>query len=173
MRGQRLAQPRPDLNRNPAQRIQDFFLSFRLCLLFREDLSGAAVPGAQPQNVLAAERCDRAFQNRGTAGSLADLAGDLRSEPRLGRPVHETQCLLDALVRDETEERRLFQLHRQPLAKRLVKDRIARLVLEIGQDNRVLRGEFRRPVKIEVCRGEQRQNRGGAGGDARPAPRRR
>ena len=55
--------------------------------------------------------------------------------------------LLDALVRDESEERGLFQLHRQPLPKRLVKDRIARLVLEIRQDNRVLRREFWRAVK--------------------------
>ena len=81
--GQRLAQPGPDLNRNSAQRIQDLFFPSRLRLLLSEHLSGAAVPGAQPQNVLASEACNRAFQNRGAAGSLADLPRDLRSEPRL------------------------------------------------------------------------------------------
>src|SRR6516165_2532012 len=107
--------------RNPAQHLQDPFLSFCLCLLFRQDLSRAAVSGAQPQNVLAAESCDGTFQHRGTAGSLANLAGDLRRKPRLGRPVHETEYLLRSLVRDETEERRLLQLHRQSLAEGLVK----------------------------------------------------
>ena len=166
--GQRLAQPGPDLNRHSAQRIEDFFFPSRLRLLFSEDLSTAAVPGAQPQDVLASEACNRAFQNRGAPGSLADLASDLWSEPRLGRPVHQTQYLLDLLVRNETEERGLFQLHRQPLAKRLVKDRIARLVLEFSQDNRVLRGEFRRPVQIKVASGAQCQDRRGAGNDAFP-----
>ena len=47
------------------------------------------------------------------------------------------------------KERGLFQLHRQSLAKRLVKYGVARLILEIGQDNRIFLGEFRRPVKIE------------------------
>ena len=95
--GQRLAQPGPDLNRNPAERIQDLFLPSRLRLLLAQNVSGAAVPGAQPQDILASEACNRAFQNRGAAGSLADLLRDLRSEPRLGRPVHQTQCLLDLL----------------------------------------------------------------------------
>ena len=93
------------------------------------------------------------------AGSLADLPRDLRREPRLGRPIHETQYLLGLLVRNESEKRGLFQLHGQPLPKRLVKDRIARLVFEFGQDNRVLRREFRRPVQIKVPSGAQCQDR--------------
>ena len=50
--------------------------------------------------------------------------------------------LLDSFVRHESEEWGLFQLHRQPLPKRLVKDRIACLVFKIRQNNRVLRREF-------------------------------
>ncbi len=166
--GPRLAQPGPHLNRHSAQRVEDFFFPFRLRLLFSEDLSGAAVPGAQPQDVLASEACNRAFQNRVAPGSFADLARHLWSEPRLGRPVHETQYLLGLLVRNESEEWGLLQLHRQPLAKGLVKDRIARLVLEFSQDNRVLRGEFRCPVQIiKVPSGAQSHDGHEAG---RPQP---
>ena len=163
--GQRLAQPGPDLNRNSAQRIQDLFFPSCLRLLLREDISGAAVSGAQPQDVLASEPRNRAFQNRGAAGALADLPGDLRSEPRLGRPVHQAQYLLDALVRDESEERGLFQLHGQPLAKRLIEHRIAGLILEFPQNNRVLRREFRGAMEIEIRGGQKGQsNSGGRNG---------
>ena len=55
-----------------------------------------------------------------------------------GRFMKRSACWM-LLVRDESQERGLFQLHRQPLAKGLVKYRIAGLVFEIGQNNRVLR----------------------------------
>jgi len=83
----------------------------------------------------------------------------LRSEPRICRLAHQTQRPLDALVGDEAEERGLFQLHRQSLAKRSIKYRVASLILEIGQDNGVLLGESRGTVKIKICRGEHRQNK--------------
>ena len=69
------------------------------------------------------------------AGSLADLLGDLGSQPRIFRPSHQSQRLLDLPVRNQTEERRLLQFHGQPLTQRVVKNRIAGLVIEIGQDD--------------------------------------
>ena len=60
----------------------------------------------------------------------------------------------------------------QPLPKRLVKDRIACLVLKFAKNNRVLCREFRRPVKVKIGRGGQRQNRRGGDGHARAVPRR-
>src|SRR5204862_3748233 len=53
--------------------------------------------------------------------------------------------------------RRLRQLYRQPLPKRAVKHGVAGPVDEIGEDNRVLVGEFRRPVKIEIACDEYSQ----------------
>jgi hypothetical protein len=47
------------------------------------------------------------------------------------------QCLLDGLIRDDSQERRLFELHRQSLAKRLIKDGISDLILKFGQNDRV------------------------------------
>jgi len=45
-RGQRLAQLRPDLNRNARERIQDLFFSSRLRLLLAKNVAGSAVSGA-------------------------------------------------------------------------------------------------------------------------------
>ena len=106
------------------------------------------------------------------------LLRDLRSQPRIFRLSHQSQRLLDLLVRNQAEKRRLLQLHGQSLAQRVVKHRIAGLVVEIGQDDGVLVGESGGAMKIEVCRGEQRQNgRGGrnpfpgiCGGGCLPAP---
>ena len=52
------------------------------------------------------------------------------------------QLLLDLPVRNQGEERRLLKLHGQSLAQRVVKDRIARPVVEIREDNRVLLGQL-------------------------------
>ena len=54
----------------------------------------------------------------------------------------------------EAEERRLLEFDGQPLAKRVVKHRIARLVFEIREHYGILVGEFRSAMKIGVCRCE-------------------
>ena len=86
--------------------------------------------------------CDRAFQNSRTCGSLADLLRDFRSQPRVFRLSHQRQRLLDLPVRNQGEERRLLKLHGQSLAQRVVKHRIAGLVVEIREDNGVLLGQL-------------------------------
>ena len=141
-RGKRFADPGSEFTGNLTQGIQDVFFSCRLHLLLIEDVSGAAVLCAQPQYVLASETGNRAIQDGGASGSLADFPGDLRSQPRIRRLAHQTQRLLDTLVGDQAEERRLFQLYRQPLAKRSVKHRVAGRVREIGEDNGVLVRKF-------------------------------
>ncbi len=78
-------------------------------LLLVEDISGIAGLRAQAQNILASKARDRAFENRGAPGSLADLLRDFRSQPRIFRLPHQSQRLLDLLVRNQTEERRLLQ----------------------------------------------------------------
>ena len=46
----------------------------------------------------------------------------------------------------------MLKLHRQPLAQRVVKNRIAGPILEVREDDLVLlRESRRRPVKIEVA----------------------
>ena len=153
----------PDLKRDSAQGIQDlFFPSACACSCARTSpvrqflarnhktywLPRLAIEPSRTAALPVRSQISRAIS--GVSGVSA-------------RPVHQTQCLLDA-ARPMTSLRNgdCSSCTAKPLAKRLVKDRIARLVFEFGQDNRVLRGEFRRPVKVKICRGEQRQNRGGA-----------
>src|SRR5207244_12904062 len=62
------------------------------------------------------------------------------------------------LLGDEAEERRLFKLYRQTLAKRPIKHGVTRRVYEVGEDNCVLVREFWCAVKIEVTCGEERQH---------------
>ena len=161
--GQRFAHPGSEFARDLTESVQDVFSPRRLRLLLIQNVSRVAVPRAQAQYVLASQACDRAFQNRGARGSLADLAA--RSPESA---AHLSAVPSDASVcwtcRSEIRLRNgdCSQLYGQSLAQRVVKYRIAGLILEIGQDNGVLVGESRGTVKIEVCRGEQRQNsRGG------------
>src|SRR5258708_34773230 len=112
--------------------------------------------------MLVSETGNRAIQDGGACGSLADFPSELRSKPRIRRLAHQTERLLDSLVRDEAEERRLLELHGQPLAKRPVEHGVARRVDEIGEDNRVLVREFRCAVEIEVACGERRQHSNGS-----------
>ena len=107
-----------------SQRIQDFLLSYGLRLLLIEDVAGPAVLDSQPQYILASEARDRAFEDRGAGGALANLTGDFRGEARIGRAIHQMQCLRDAPLRDYAEKSRLLQLHFQPLPERSVKHRV-------------------------------------------------
>src|ERR1039457_2112030 len=137
-RGKRFADPGSEFTGNLAQGVQDVFLSCRLRLLLIEDVSGAAVHGAQPEYILAPEPGNRAFQDGGAGGALANLLRDLRSEPRVRRPAHQTQRLVDAPLGHQREEWRLFKLYSQPLAKRPVKQGIACRVGESGEEDGVL-----------------------------------
>src|SRR5215831_3031553 len=140
-RGQRFADLGPEFSRNLAQNIQDVFFLISLYLLFVENRSAAAALGAQRQYVLSSKAGNRAIQNSCSPGSLADFLGNLRSKPLVRLLAHQTQRLLDRLVGDHAEERRLLQLYRQPAAEGLVKHRIARTIGEIGEHNGVLVGE--------------------------------
>ena len=52
---------------------------------------------------------------------------------RVGAMAHQPQRLTDALIRDQAEERRLLQLHRQTLPQGVVEHRVAGGVHEIGE----------------------------------------
>ena len=96
-RGQRFAHPGSEFTGDLTERVQDIFSPRRPDLLLIQNISGVAVLGAQAQHILASQACDRAFQNRGAAGSLADLLRDFRSQPRIFRLSHQRQRLLDLL----------------------------------------------------------------------------
>src|SRR5579864_6258399 len=139
-RHQRFAHPGSESAPNFTERVQDIFSLCRHRLLLIQHVAGVAVLCAQAQYILASDTCDGAFQDSGTRSSLADLLSYFRSHPRVFRLSHQSQRLLDLLVSNQTEEWRLLKLHSQALAQRVVEYRIARLIVEIGEDESVLVG---------------------------------
>src|SRR5438477_5324913 len=102
--GERLTDSGPEFIDDLTQCIQNVLLLRGLYLFLIKDVSGAAVLRAQTQNVLASEAGNGAFKDSGTPGPLANFPSELRGQPRIRLLAHETQCLLDPLVGDETED---------------------------------------------------------------------
>src|SRR5579859_8256294 len=99
---------------------------------------------------MVAQPLDRAIQNGGTGGPLTDFFGYFRGKSRLRRLPHHTEYLLDALLRDEAQERRLSQLHSHALTQRAVEDGVAGGVSEVSENDRVLIGEFSCAMQIQI-----------------------
>src|SRR5215467_11687900 len=122
----------PEFPGDLAQRHQDVFLSGSLRLLIVEDVSGSAVPATQAQYIVVPEWRNCSFQYGSASGTFADLSRESGRKPHLCRLAHEAERLLDALLRNQAEERRLLQLYGQSVAKRPVKYRIASAIDKVG-----------------------------------------
>ena len=72
-----------------AQSIEDILSPGGLRLLLIEEITRIAGFRSQTQNILASKASNRAFENRGAPGSLADFPRDFRSQPRIFRPRHQ------------------------------------------------------------------------------------
>src|SRR5271165_2115890 len=83
--------------------------------------------------------------------------------------AHHFQFLPNSLIGQEIKERRLRKLNGSCLLECIIEYRIARLVVEVRQDNRVLLGKDRRGwvghrlvrVEIEKSSDGHNKNRGG------------
>ena len=124
-----------------AQSFEHCLLARSLLLRLRQHLAGAAVRGFQADDVLAAEAGNRAGQHGLAAGALTDFSGDLGRQAVAGRTAHQFQSLIHLALGKKIEKGRLSELHRQSLLERIVEDRIARLIVEIGKNNGVFFGE--------------------------------
>ena len=151
--GERFPDPRSEPDGDLAQRLEHVFLACRLHLLLVEDVAGAAVRGAQPEDILRAQAGNRPFEHGSARRALADISGQRRRERRIRRLPHQRQDVLNALLRHQAEKRRLLQLDGQPLAERRVEHRIAGCVREIGEHNRVPVRELRLSAR-EAVRGD-------------------
>jgi hypothetical protein len=154
-RGQRFTYTRAKTDRDLTERAEHVFLAVGLRLLIGEHVAGAAVPGAQSDDVLTAKACDRSLDHRSARGPHAHALRDRGRQARVGRLVHQQKRSPHAVVGDQVEERRLPELYRESLPQRLVEHRIAGRVVELGEHERV-------PVG---------QRRGAADGDDPPRPR--
>ncbi len=154
---ERFTEPGSESTNDFTQGIQNVFSPRRLDLLLRENAAGVAVLGAQAQHILGSKAGDRAFQDCGAGGPLTHLLRDLRGQPRIFRLSHQRQCLMYLLIRNQAEERGLLKLDGQPLPQRVVKHRIACLILKLREDDGVLVGQARGTVKIDVACNRERQ----------------
>ena len=78
---------------------------------------------------------------------------DLRRQPVTGRTAHQLQCLIHLALGKQVEKGRLLKLYRESLLQRVVKYRVAGLVVEIGENNGVFVGQAGRGLaRAEVQR---------------------
>jgi hypothetical protein len=122
-----------------------------------------AVHGVDADDVLRAEAGDGAFDGGGTAGALANLAGEFAGEADVLGLSHQGQGLCDFLIGEEIEEGGLFKLGGEALTKCAVEDGVTGSVGEVGEDDGVFVGEFGGVgrVEVEVCGARGDEDDGG------------
>ena len=155
---QRFAEADSERPGEPAQRVEHVLPVGDLGLLLVQQRAGVTSAAAQPQHVAAPAAGNRSFEDTGAVRSLADLPRDRGCEARLGRLAHHAQGVLHALLRHQSDERRLLELYRETLAKRLVEDRVAGGVGEIGEDDGVLHGQPRSARERGVAGDDERHD---------------
>ena len=83
--------------------------------------------------------------------AFANLPREFCRDARLGRAFHLPQRLPRPHFRKNIEEARLFQLRRQTLLERSVKNVVAGLVIEVSQQHRVFAGRWDSAMKVKPC----------------------
>ena len=144
------------------QRVQHLFLGRRGHLLLGQRVSILAIHRLQSQHVFAAQTANRSGDVSLAAGPLAKLAGHLGREFRAGRTGHLLQGLRNFAVGEHIQERRLPQGNVERRLQRVVEDRIARAVGEVGENDGVFLGQWVAPMRTVV-------EPGGRGGRTRIA----
>ena len=125
--------------------------------------------GLERDDIAFPQTRDRAVDGGRGPFADADFVRDLIGDAGARRKTHQAENALRLPVIHDFEKRRLFQLDGQSLAKRAIEDRIARVVHEIRQDDRVLVGESRGTMEVEIRRAEQHQHTRGGGKHRLPA----
>ena len=110
-RTQRFAQLLSEICGPAAQSIEDLFLAYRLHLLLCQRIARGTVHRSEPNHVIVSQICNRAPNVSLASRTLTEVPRNFGGKTCLVGLTHEAQSLLDLLVRDEAEERRLFELH--------------------------------------------------------------
>ena len=127
----------------------------------------AQLVARSPRTQLAAKRRNRSLQDRRTARPNAHDPRNVGGQSCICRLVHQSQRSANAIVGDQTEERRLLELHREALSQRFVEHRIAGRVGELGEHDAVLVGELRLS-RIEAVAHSGQSDCGGSSGNDCP-----
>src|SRR6185369_13193175 len=120
------------------------FFAFGFGLLVCDRLAGLAVDRLKSDNVIAPEADYRTREQRLDSAPLTNLAPDLTGDSVIRRALHHLKRFSGALLGEDIKVGRLLQLDYQTLFKRAVKNRVARSVDEVGEEDRVFIGQRRR-----------------------------
>src|SRR5262249_33847067 len=120
-----------------AHLCQHLLLGSGLALFPSDGLAGRAIVGLQCNQVMTAEWSDGSPEHRFQSLPLANLARNGIGDPLIGRPVHKLKRAANALWWKEVDEWRLLQRELHSLLHCVVEYGIARLVVEVGEQNHV------------------------------------
>src|ERR1051325_2720676 len=122
--------------------IQYMIFISGLNLLPDERCAILARDGLQCDGITFPHARDRALDSGCRSLADADFVRKLIGDAGARWNTHEAKHPLHSPVIHYSQKRRLFELDRQSLAKRAVKDRIAGVIDEIRQDDDIFVGEF-------------------------------
>ena len=125
----------------------------------------------QRDYVASSQRCDGSVDCRRASFPDADIVRNLGSNARSGVKMHQPQIALHLRIVHDSQKWRLFQLNRQALAKRAVKNGIACGIREIGDQDGVLFAQAcRLAMAQEKDTSERQQQNHAAGGEQEFSP---
>ena len=131
--------------------VQRVFLVRRLDLRERQSVAGQAIGGFQCDGKRLPDAADDPADHGLLVFPLADFTGHIAGDLGPLRPVHQLKILVNLPIVENLQEWRFLELNGQSFAEHVVKFGVASGVGEIGDDNRILVRELRRPVKIKVA----------------------
>ena len=148
-RRKRFAQLRAQAHRGAVERLQHLALAVRAGLFGDERVAGIAVERREADHVVVAEREDRSGDGGPGARALADLERHFADDGRVLRALHDLERRVHLAIGQDLEERRLREVQQQRLPEGPVEDRVARLVLDVAQEDDVAFGDARRRRELE------------------------
>ena len=133
-------------------RVQHVLFIFNLDLLPRERRTVLAGDRLERDDVVFSEARNRAVYGGRSCLADADFARRLIGDAGSRRKSHQAKNfrLIPGIVVHNFQKRRLFELDRQALAKCAVEDGVARVVSEIGEDDRVFVGKPWGAMEVEI-----------------------
>src|SRR5262249_14433641 len=138
------------------------FLAGDSLLLVSKGLTCSTIHCSEAKYVFASQVCYRAVYGCGALRSLAEFISNLWADMRIRQLAHLTKGLLNTGIGNQAQKGGLFELDRQTLPQRAVKNGVAGGVGEIGEHNRVLFREDSGAMKEQPRRASSDRNQNDA-----------
>ncbi len=161
----RFAEPLPDARGRQLERRQHALPAGRLLERAAERFARLAGDGFDADRIARTEGRDRPGQQHRRPFAPADLERQRADDPFVRRTARAAEGRPDGVLRQNAQERRLLQVHRQRQPQRVVENPVRGRVLHVGQQHRIAVGEHQRG------RLPRQEDRAGKAGDDHRQPR--